>query len=192
MGGVVEELCDIERALRAVKGQKATEMAALAERLKLICVDAALTVEALDPVLETDARRGRGGVLTLMDLCYNAFMIGRNGENREDGGRTAWFNDCQPLMLAGVDRIRKDVLERVEENDRLTRRRIERSIEGQSSGLSPEQAEAGAACLYGHLDQSFSGGQPVNYPQASEHTKGKYRRAFAAATREANNVKVAA
>lgn len=194
MGGVVEQMCDIERKLRSMS-ETATEatpavLANIADQISKLCVDAAMTIEALDPILETDAARGRGGVLTLMDLCYNAFMIGRTGENREDGDRTAWFNDCQPLMLAGVDRIRKDVVARVEENDRLTRRRVERAIEGASSGLAPEQAEAGAACLYGHLDVSFTGGQRVDYQQASEHTKGKYRRAFAAATREANAVKV--
>lgn len=189
---VVKELCDIERALREITGKKAPELAALADRLNRVCVDASLTVEAFDPVLETDAARGRGGDLTLMDLCYNAFMIGRRQENREDGDRTSWFQDCQPLMLAGVDRIRKDVVSRVEYARTNTRRQIERSIENVASGLTPEQAEAGAACLYGHLDSSFSGGDRVSYPQASEHTKGKYRRAFASAVVESGRIKTAA
>lgn len=192
----VEALCDIQRNIREAldglgpllvdEGLKATLLEQM-DRLDKLTVQASLTIEALNPIFETG--NGRGGVLSVMDLAYNAFMIGRNMENRETGGRCDWVNDTAPLMIAGVDRLRKETLERMEYARAENRRSVARAVEQTGTDLPPEKIDAGAACLYGHLDRDFSGGEKVSYPQASEHTKGKYRRAFASAVVQANRVR---
>lgn len=185
---VVKELCDIRRTItEALDGlgpllvdpalkELITEQM---EKLSDLTVTASLTIEALEPVFETG--NGRGGVLSCMDLCYNAFMIGRDMENRENGGRCDWFNDTAPLMIAGIDRLKKETVERMQYAADDRRRTVARNTANTECTLSPEQIDAGAACLYGHLDSSFTGGERVSYPQASAHTHGKYQRAFAAA-----------
>lgn len=190
---VVKDLCDIQRSVREAldglgpllvdEGMKAAILEQM-DKLDKLTVTASLTIEALEPVFETG--NGRGGVLSVMDLCYNAFMIGRQQENREDGGRTAYFQDCQPLMVAGVERLRKQTLERMEYAAADRRRTITRNVEKTDCTLPPEQIDAGAACLYGHLDQSFT---DVSYPQASDYTKGKYQRAFASAVAASERIK---
>jgi hypothetical protein len=159
-------------------------------KLDKLTVTASLTIEALEPVFETD--NGRGGVLSCMDLCYNAFMIGRNMENRESGGRCDWFNDTLPLMTAGVERLKKETVERMQYAADDRRRTVSRNTEKTDCTLSADEIDAGAACLYGQLDQSFTGGDRVSYPQASSHTKGKYQRAFASAVVASERGKVTA
>jgi hypothetical protein len=80
-------------------------------QLARLMVPAAITMEALNPVFDLEG--GNSGYLKVADLTYNAFMIGRNMENRETGGRCDWFNDTWPLMKAGVERIQKECVERL-------------------------------------------------------------------------------
>ena len=192
---VVEILCDIRNTIRDALGDEAPMLVdpklrelilEQMEKLDKVTVQASLTAEALNPVFETGS--GRGGVLSCMDLCYNALMIGRNMENREDGGRCDWFNDTAPLMIAGVERLKKETLERMQYARDNRRRTVARNTENYDCNLPADAIDAGAACLYGHLDQSFSGGERVSYPQASAHTQGKYQRAFAAAVVESAKV----
>lgn len=195
----IATLCDVRRSLEqtavalsagADRAEIAGELRRLAEIIDGACIQGSLTIEAFNPVLDEEHRRS--GELNVLDLCYNAFMIGRQQENRENGARTAYFDDCHPLMLAGVERILKETRKRVEYAADERRRCITRNVEKTECTLPPDKIDAGAACLYGHLDQSFSGGDRVSYPQASAHTRGKYQRAFASAVAAAERVREAA
>lgn len=81
------------------------------ENLSRLMVPASLTMEQLNPIFDLEG--GHSGYLKVADLAYNAFMIGRNMENRETGGRCDWFNDTWPLVQAGVERIQKECVERM-------------------------------------------------------------------------------
>jgi hypothetical protein len=187
MADIMKDLCDLRRKLSEIaialpagadRAEVAADIRDLGDRFDKLIVDTSLTLEALEPLFETDA--GRGGVLSVMDLCYNAFMIGRNMENREGGGRCDWFTDTAPLMLAGVERLKKDTIARMQYARDENRRSVARNTEKTGCTLSPERIDAGAACLYGHLEMWHGSGKP-DYPRAAAHTKGKYQRAFASA-----------
>lgn len=119
MTEAVEELCAIRRRLGALTEPTdpakdvAAEIAEIVKRLDLLIVPASITIEALNPVFETEG--GSRGHLDVLTLCYNAFMHGRNGlpQDRE-AARVDWFNDTHPLMLAGVERIQRECVRRME------------------------------------------------------------------------------
>lgn len=118
MGDICNELERIAHAITApVQGPDHRERLSqdineLRAKLSNLMVPASYSMEAFAPALDTG--NGRGGVLSFMDLAYNAFMIGRNMENREDGGRCDWFNDTAPLMIAGIERIKRECGERMD------------------------------------------------------------------------------
>ena len=47
----------------------------------------------------------------VVDIAYSAFMIGRCGKNKDDGGPCDWFNDTQPMVLEQLAKIKKDMKE---------------------------------------------------------------------------------
>ncbi len=47
----------------------------------------------------------------VVDIAYSAFMIGRSGKNKDDGGPCDWFNDTKPMVMEQLAKIRKDLAE---------------------------------------------------------------------------------
>jgi hypothetical protein len=47
----------------------------------------------------------------VVDIAYSAFMSGRTGKNKDDGGPCDWFNDTKPMVLEALAKIRKDLAE---------------------------------------------------------------------------------
>jgi hypothetical protein len=47
----------------------------------------------------------------VVDIAYSAFMIGRCGKNKDDGGPCDWFNDTKPMVLEQLAKIKKDMKE---------------------------------------------------------------------------------
>jgi len=91
------------------------ELNQIAADLSDIWVDTLLTYEAVEPVFSPKTGVGRSGEISVMDLCYNAFMIGRRGiPSDPEADRCDWFNDTHPLIRAGVERMRKETSRRME------------------------------------------------------------------------------
>lgn len=117
MGDISNELERIAHAITlpeqgpAHRERLAQDLKELRTKLNALIVPASYSMEAFAPALDTG--NGRGGVLSFMDLTYNAFMIGRNMENREGSGRCDWFNDTHPLMVAGIEQIKRQCEERM-------------------------------------------------------------------------------
>lgn len=113
----IKELHDVKKRLHELAlsfpGESSVAVALHAEvaNLDRLMVPASIHMEALNPVFDLEG--GHSGYLKVADLAYNAFMIGRNMENREDGGRADWFNDTWPLIRGGVERIQKECAERL-------------------------------------------------------------------------------
>lgn len=42
----------------------------------------------------------------VVDIAYSAFMLGRRGKNKDDGGPCDWFNDTKPMVDAKIAEIR--------------------------------------------------------------------------------------
>lgn len=42
----------------------------------------------------------------VVDIAYSAFMLGRSGKNKDDGGPCDWFNDTKPMVDAKIAEIR--------------------------------------------------------------------------------------
>ena len=118
------EQCDASQ-IESVGG----DLHAVVEELNKMWVDLLLTLEAVEPVFSPKTGVGRSGEISVMDLCYNAFMIGRNGipQDRESD-RCDWFNDTHPMMRAGIERMAKETKRRMEyaRADRARRNEIER------------------------------------------------------------------
>lgn len=116
--------CD-EQGSESVAG----ELYRVASELSDMWVDILLTYEAVEPVFSARTGVGRSGEISIMDLCYNAFMNGRRGVPQDaEADRCDWFNDTHPLMRAGVERMRKETARRMEyaRADRARRNQIER------------------------------------------------------------------
>ena len=47
----------------------------------------------------------------VVDIAYSAFVIGRCGKNKDDGGPCDWFNDTKPMVLEQLAKIKKDMKE---------------------------------------------------------------------------------
>lgn len=45
----------------------------------------------------------------VVDIAYSAFMVGRTGKNKDDGGPCDWFNDTKPMVMGQLTKIRKDL-----------------------------------------------------------------------------------
>lgn len=45
----------------------------------------------------------------VVDIAYSAFMIGRSGKNKDNGGPCDWFNDTKPMVMEQLAKIRKDL-----------------------------------------------------------------------------------
>lgn len=45
----------------------------------------------------------------VVDIAYSAFMSGRTGKNKDDGGHCDWFNDTKPMVMEQLAKIRKDL-----------------------------------------------------------------------------------
>ena len=60
--------------------------------------------ETLDYVLQDDLHNR----LTprVVDIAYSAFMLGRAGKNKDDGGPCDWFNDTKPMVDEQIGKIR--------------------------------------------------------------------------------------
>jgi hypothetical protein len=42
----------------------------------------------------------------VVDIAYSAFMSGRSGKNKDDGGPCDWFNDTKPMVNEQIAKIR--------------------------------------------------------------------------------------
>lgn len=42
----------------------------------------------------------------VVDIAYSAFMLGRRGKNKDDGGPCDWVNDTKPMVDAKIAEIR--------------------------------------------------------------------------------------
>jgi len=118
--------CDQNRS-EAIAG----DLNQIATELSDIWVDTLLTYEAVEPVFSARTGVGRSGEISVMDLCYNAFMIGRRGiPSDPEADRCDWFNDTHPLMRAGVERMRKEAGRRMEyaRSDRARQSQIHREM----------------------------------------------------------------
>lgn len=108
----------------------AAELHQLHSELNKMWVDIVLTTEAVAPIFSGKTGIGRSGEMSVMDLCYNAFMIGRSGvPQAAEHARNDWFNDTYPLMRAGVERMHKETLRRMDyaKGDRYARQAIEQA-----------------------------------------------------------------
>lgn len=47
----------------------------------------------------------------VVDIAYSAFMIGRCGKNKDDGGPCDWFTDTKQMVLEQLAKIKKDMKE---------------------------------------------------------------------------------
>jgi hypothetical protein len=47
----------------------------------------------------------------VVDIAYSAFMSGRTGKNKDDGGPCDWFNDTKPMVMEQMAKIRRDLAE---------------------------------------------------------------------------------
>lgn len=45
----------------------------------------------------------------VIDIAYTAWDRRANGKNPDDGGPCDWFNDTRPLMIEGINKIRRKV-----------------------------------------------------------------------------------
>lgn len=120
------DLCD-QNDCEAIAGS----LHQIAAELSDIWVDTILTYEAVEPVFSPKTGVGRSGEMSVMDLCYNAFMIGRRGiPSDPEADRCDWFNDTHPLMRAGVERMRKEASRRMEyaRADRARQNQIHREM----------------------------------------------------------------
>lgn len=45
----------------------------------------------------------------VVDIAYSAFMSGRSGKNKDDGGPCDWFNDTKPMVTEAIQKMRKDL-----------------------------------------------------------------------------------
>jgi hypothetical protein len=52
----------------------------------------------------------------VVDIAYSAFMSGRTGKNKDDGGPCDWFNDTKPMVMEALAKIRKDLAENSRDN----------------------------------------------------------------------------
>ena len=66
-----------------------------------------MTEELVDYILQDDIHNR----LTprVVDIAYSAFVIGRSGQNKDDGGPCDWFNDTKPMVMEQLKKIRKDM-----------------------------------------------------------------------------------
>lgn len=118
------EVCDGQK-IESVGG----DLQQVAADLSDLWVDTVLTAGAVEPVFSPQTGIGRSGEISVMDLCYNAFMTGRNGTPSDpEHARCDWTNDTFPLMRAGVERMKKETLRRMEyaRADHARRNTIER------------------------------------------------------------------
>lgn len=44
----------------------------------------------------------------VIDIAYTAWEHGRLGKNKDDGGPCDWFTDTRPLIMKGINTIRKE------------------------------------------------------------------------------------
>ena len=122
MTDVVKDLCDLRKRLQdaaelcdannleSVGG----ELGEIARTFDKMITDMTLTIEAIEPAFGSGGL-GQTGELSMMDLCYNAFMIGRRGIPQDaEADRCDWFNDTHPLMRSGINQLRKDTIRRME------------------------------------------------------------------------------
>jgi hypothetical protein len=70
---------------------------------------AAPLTELVDYILQDDIQSR----LTprVVDIAYSAFMIAKQGKNKDDGGPCDWFNDTKPMVMDALTKIRKDLSE---------------------------------------------------------------------------------
>ena len=47
----------------------------------------------------------------IVDIAYYAFMLAKQGKNKDDGGPCDWFNDTKPMVMEQLDKIKKDLAE---------------------------------------------------------------------------------
>lgn len=47
----------------------------------------------------------------VVDIAYSAFMIAKQGKNKDDGGPCDWFNDTKPMVMEQLAKIKKDMAE---------------------------------------------------------------------------------
>jgi hypothetical protein len=120
--------CDEQRC-EAIAG----DLNRIASELSDMWVDTFLTYEAVAPVFSTKSGVGRNGEISVMELCYNAFMMGRRGiPSDPEADRCDWFNDTHPIMRAGIERMRKEAGRRME---------YARSDRGRQNQIYREQCE---------------------------------------------------
>jgi hypothetical protein len=118
--------CDEQRC-EAIAG----DLNRIASELSDMWVDTILTYEAVEPVFSARTGVGRSGEISVMDLCYNAFMNGRRGIPQDaEADRCDWFNDTHPMMRAGIERMRKETSRRMEyaRADRARQNQINREM----------------------------------------------------------------
>lgn len=65
--------------------------------------------ELVDYILQDDIQNR----LTprVVDIAYSAFVIAKQGKNKDDGGPCDWFNDTKPMVMEALAKIRKDLAE---------------------------------------------------------------------------------
>lgn len=66
-------------------------------------------MELVDYVLQNDIHNRLTPRVT--DIAYSAFMFGRTGKNKDDGGPCDWFNDTKPMVMEQLAKIQKDMRE---------------------------------------------------------------------------------
>jgi hypothetical protein len=45
----------------------------------------------------------------IVDIAYSAFMIAKQGKNKDDGGPCDWFNDTKPMVMEQLAKIKRDL-----------------------------------------------------------------------------------
>ena len=50
----------------------------------------------------------------IIDIAYTAFMSGRSGKNKEDGGPCDWFNDTRPTVDECIKKVRAELSQAAE------------------------------------------------------------------------------
>lgn len=80
---------------------ESTLLAALAEPVQEPCA------ELIDYILQDDIHNR----LTprVVDIAYSAFMLAKQGKNKDDGGPCDWFNDTKPMVMEQLAKIKKDL-----------------------------------------------------------------------------------
>lgn len=59
----------------------------------------------------------------VVDTAYSAFMIGRCGKNKDDGGPCDWFNDTNPMVLEQLEQLAK-IKKDMKEEDGIKQHRV--------------------------------------------------------------------